>query len=272
MVLLFFFAVMADAAEIEPRPTAWCDSVRRDSAGLDRETDGRIESERGTPQLNLVYLVPADRTVRADYIVALQKAARGIRSWYWREVNQGKTFRFSTPTVHVVALPHDADYYKNNPAGDRFVQFWNNVLEDAFALTGGSFNDPLNVWAYYIDADPACGQCGGCGTSGVLLVSANDLRGLAEEPRIAPCPDEEPDTGPVGRWIGGLGHELGHAFGLPHPPGCDEGAPSCDYSALMWNGFRQYPNTYLREDEKAFLSESPFFIPALPRLRSTSRP
>ena len=35
-------------------------------------------------------------------------------------------------------------------------------------------------------------------------------------------------TSSLGRWIGGLAHELGHALGLLHPPGCEEGLASCD--------------------------------------------
>jgi hypothetical protein len=64
---------------------------------------------------------------------------------------------------------------------------------------------------------------------------------------------------PVGRYIGGLGHELGHTFGLPHPPGCDDGLPTCDENALMWAGYVSYPDTYLRDDEKQMLLKSPYF-------------
>ena len=61
--------------------------------------------------------------------------------------------------------------------------------------------------------------------------------------------------------MGGLAHELGHALGLPHPPGCDEGLPTCDHPALMANGYEAYPDTYLRDDEKAILRSSPFITP-----------
>ena len=61
-------------------------------------------------------------------------------------------------------------------------------------------------------------------------------------------------------WIGGLAHELGHAFGLPHPPGCDEGWNGCDADALMWAGYAyDYPDTYLTEADKLTLLGSPFF-------------
>ena len=68
--------------------------------------------------------------------------------------------------------------------------------------------------------------------------------------------DEGPYDGPLGRWFGGLAHELGHTFGLPHPPGCDEGQAACDRSALMGDGYSSYPNTYLRDDEKSVLRRS----------------
>jgi hypothetical protein len=55
-----------------------------------------------------------------------------------------------------------------------------------------------------------------------------------------------------------LGHELGHALGLPHPPGCDQGLPSCDSNALMWLGYTTWPQTHLRPADRATLDASPF--------------
>jgi hypothetical protein len=211
------------------------------------------------PKVNVVYLVPSDRVVRQDYASALSNAIRSLRDWYGKQMPLQRTFDIADPAVHVVSLSNPAAWYAENPRAALFTQFWENVLSDAFALTGGDFNDPQNIWAYYIDADPACGQCGGCGTSGVLVIGANDLRGFTGQPWQPTCPGDF-DTGGPARFIGGLGHELGHAFGLPHPPGCDQGSAECDHAALMWNGFRQYPDTYLRVDEIAVLNRSPFFM------------
>ena len=78
--------------------------------------------------------------------------------------------------------------------------------------------------------------------------------------------DEGPYTRTRGGVIGGLAHELGHALGLPHPPGCDEGLPTCDFPSLMHDGYLVYPDTYLRDDDKAILRSSPFIGPLPPPL------
>lgn len=225
------------------------------------------ETVASAPKVNLVYLVPKDKAVSQKYVTAMESAGKSLIIWYGKQLFSRRTFQLPTPAVMVVSLPHDSSYYANNPRPAIFTQFWDNVLGDALPLTGGRFNDPNNVWAFYIDADVICNECGGCGTSGVLLVSANDLRGLAGETDKffeACTPDTKPYPWPVNRWIGGLGHELGHAFGLPHPPGCDSGAATCDGSALMWAGYAAYPNTFLRADEKAVLEKSPYFLFQMP--------
>ena len=81
------------------------------------------------------------------------------------------------------------------------------------------------------------------------------------EPNIAPCVGKSPDNAPICRWVGGLGHELGHSFELPHPPGCDPGSsgPCTDPDSLLWTGYAMYPNTYLRQEDKDTLNQSPFF-------------
>ena len=133
------------------------------------------------------------------------------------------------------------------------------MLDDATAL-GVILNDPSARWAVYIDADPAPGQSGGAALAGVTIIGAPDLRGLIG---LEPAPP--------GRWVGGLGHELGHTFGLPHPLDCLAPTPAagCPYDALnypfdvvggalMQFGYLTYPATYFLPEERQFLATTPY--------------
>ena len=213
----------------------------------------------GTPEVHVVYLVPADVEVRGDYVQNLRAAITNLQAWYGSALGTGETFTLAHPTVLVYQTEHEASWYATNPLPgvDQSLWFWFNATTEGFAATGGSFSDPDDVWIFYIDAVPACGQATG-GAASVALLPANDLRGLAGEPTIGTCTGEvEPDLGPC-RWVGGLGHELGHALGLPHPAGCESGSPDCPIFALMWFGYLTYPDAYLTTSDRAILEESAF--------------
>ena len=186
------------------------------------------------PVVRVVYLVPADRVVRQDYVESLTAAIGHLQIWYRNAMGDGTTFSLHKPVVEVIQTSEVTSWYSTNPAGDSIVWFFNNVVTDAFELTGGAFFDPNNIWVFYVDSDPACGQLVGA-TSGVAVLPANDLRGLAGEANVPPCAGQPPDTAGVCRWVGGLGHELGHALGLPHPPACADSDPNtiCPSNALM---------------------------------------
>jgi hypothetical protein len=221
---------------------------------------GASNAKKAVKVVRIVYLVPADRAVREDYADHLKAAVRHLQIWFRNELGDSTTFSINKPVVEVVQTSQVAAWYSTNPAGEYSLWFWNNVLADAFALTGGMFLDPNNIWVFYIDSDPGCGQAIGA-AAGVALLPANDLRGLAGETNIPPCVGDQPDTAGVCRWVGGLGHELGHAFGLPHPPTCEDGDPAtvCPSNTLLWLGYITYPQTFLLEEDKGTLAQSPFF-------------
>jgi Calx-beta domain/Carboxypeptidase regulatory-like domain len=215
---------------------------------------------QGSKQVRLIYLVPSDKNIRADYQNAIANAISELQVFYRSQMGSGYAFSLHSPTVEVYQTPHTAAFYStgNNsrPGG-----FWESVVGDGFALTGGGFNDPNNRWIFYIDADLICGQYTG-GTSGVALLPANDLRGLTHQSTVPICPGDPSTLLSVNRWIGGLGHELGHALNLPHPPGCDNG--NCTggqhaYNSLMYVGYSIYPNTYLLNEDRTTLLAGGFF-------------
>lgn len=238
--------------------------------------------EQGSAVTRFFYLHPTDRPLRNDYYEAVGNAALTLQAWFRDQMGGSISFTLPQPIVTDIALAHTAEWYATHDpgnassyGGDPRMRFWDNVLAEVLPVTGGRFYDRQNAWIYYIDADSGCGQLGGAGGNSITILTGNDLRGLVGEPYYDCEGNEDPslEFAPA-RWIGGQGHELGHAFGLPHPPGCDAGLPECDHDALMWSGFYYgFPDrTYLRDDDKATLLASPFFrVPATDRVNLDQR-
>jgi len=209
--------------------------------------------------VHAVYVVPSDRQERDDYRQAIDMAVRDVQWFYQAQIGDGRSFALDPAGVLVLHSSHPTSWFgTHQPHG--FGTFYDNVRGDVEALTGrvqGSLHAGPDLWALYVDAQPVCGQCGGCGGGRVTVIARNDLRGLVGEAFEKVCPTDA-DTNTRCRWIGGLGHELGHAMGLQHPAACDAGLPSCDWGALMFTGYASYPNTYLRADDKLKLNATPY--------------
>ena len=54
---------------------------------------------------------------------------------------------------------------------------------------------------------------------------------------------------------GGLAHELGHAYGLPHPTECVASPATCGDESVMWVGMYEFPDALLRDEDVAYLTE-----------------
>jgi len=207
--------------------------------------------------VHFVYLVPSDKSVQEVYKVTIENAARHLQKWYADQLGDNRSFTLNSPVVEVYQTTHTTAWYATN--GTDLYRFWFNVTSDGFALTGGRFYDTNDIWVFYIDAIEQCGWGGGGGAASVAVLPLNDLRGLAGQPLYSPCTGAASPPGPTCRWVGGMGHELGHALGLPHPPGCEDQQPiPCAYYSIMFWGYTTYPDAYFTDAEKSFLISSPF--------------
>ena len=59
--------------------------------------------------------------------------------------------------------------------------------------------------------------------------------------------------------VGALGHELGHAFGLPHPDAYGYPDGSMQWSQTLIGKHWNYPNTGLLNEDRNILATSKFF-------------
>lgn len=193
------------------------------------------------PRVRVLYLVSADRRVDPERKRAIATAIKHVQKWYAGKLG-GATFTLSSPVVEVAKSKQKAAWFDSNPNGkDRDVWSYNNIFAEAGRVAGARHDDPSAVWVIYSDSPGG----GGRGGNGVAILPDHDLLGLM---------GKHPKEKNVDRWIGGLAHELGHAFGLHHTAG-----EKHRERAVMQLGYLTYPEAYLTAGERDQLWRSPFF-------------
>lgn len=205
-----------------------------------------VAAEDAKPALRtvrVVYLVSSDREEKPEYTAALKHAISDLQVWYGKQL-EGTTFRLSDPVVEVVKSEKPGEWFYAHENGRRKDDWgYNNALAEVNRLLRAKHNDPQYIWVIYSDGPGDKGR----GGNGVCVMPEDDLLGLV---------GKHPEQKDQSRWIAGMGHEVGHAFGLKHP---DDTKKHAD--AIMWTGiYGKYPDkTYLTPEDKRILMRSPFF-------------
>ncbi|OQP40073.1 hypothetical protein A4H97_17830 [Niastella yeongjuensis] len=207
--------------------------------------DSVIKEITIAPILNsvVVYLItPRGKQFNQSYYTALKDATTNIQAWYKTQMGNNKTFVLNPLVVDTLTGLHDSTWYNSDNGSisgtDPRFYAYNNTYYEMQQLLGSSFNTTNYAYFVYVAAPG-----GGAGSTGFCAMGDQDLKGLLG---LNP---ENPDPN---RWIGGGGHELGHAFGLPHPDNMND-------LAIMWTGYLIYPNCILQQTDRDILNVSPFF-------------
>ncbi|MGH7532561.1 MAG: Ig-like domain-containing protein [Gemmatimonadales bacterium] len=190
-------------------------------------------------QVHAVYLIPSDRQYDSLVVWGIERALRHLQMFYQGQLGDSETFSLHDPVVTVLHSSH--------PSSDFAANAFNLPAAEVFAAFHSNYYDPHNIWVIYFDAVPTSSTSGGAAS--VATLTHGDVVGVSNE-------DLSGST--LGRWVGGLGHELGHAFGLPHPPGCDAGVYTNDCNSIMYWGYAVYPITFLPIADIIQLEDSTF--------------
>lgn len=176
--------------------------------------------------VRVFWLIPSDVAYDQKIYDGICNVMLEAQRYYQQEL--GKTFKLNNPIVEVVYGDHPANWYETNQIyGADNSYWWTTENMQAELMRKYSLGAPDSRWK--IVGEISAEGNGGGGSNWVILPK-HDADGAGGY------------GGAMGRWYGGMVHELGHAFGLPDSTATD-GTP-------MSASFYDYPNCHFTADQK----------------------
>ena len=225
--------------------------------------------------MRVIYATPSDVDYNPRYMTALATTFTDVQNWYADKL-EGRTFQLHSPTPEHCELDGPSDRYSIAGGWDQVIldlEGCANILASPHTYgqlrgmieaqptwsyaSNGVPHSRYYTWAVYVDAASDCktSELGRGGPKRLTIMGREDLIGLAnKEGNTNHCGYQRTQVS----YLGGTAHELAHAFGLDHPPGCDDGLPTCDWDALMHLGYNNYPDTYFTEMDIERLNRNRF--------------
>ena len=237
----------------------------------------KVSLDNTIKKVQPILFVPNNLVADPIYIPSINESLEITKAWYASQLG-GKTFNFA-PAQVVIGL-HELKYYCPKTISDvQCIQIpgevgadpgdINNVLDD-MASQGYSIQQDTIILVFWVGGYGYAGGAQFPSLTGFAAVGDWALDGIAGKYEDGTATSHCSDSSFA--WlicnknsqIGTVAHELGHAFGLPHPTddGTQQGDPDYWLSTLMavsWD----FPNVVLIDSpinpEKTRLLQNPFF-------------
>lgn len=175
----------------------------------------------------MFYLYPSDVTFEQRYPDGIASVMRDAQAFF--EQKLGKTFVLDDPMIEVVEGEKPRAYYENTNADPD--KYWWSVFNGAAELKRRfGVRDYDSRWVIVEEISAEGNGAGGGGGGGWVLLPGHDADGAAGYPAN------------TSRWVGGMVHELGHAFGLPDSTSTD--------GTCMSASFYEFPNCTFTDSQK----------------------
>lgn len=206
-----------------------CTTATKSNEDITETETGDADTEPPPTQtVRVFYMYPSDVAFDSRYPDGIGNVMLDAQAFFLQSL--GKTFTLNEPIVESVQGEQLQTWYENTPTswGEKYwwsVQNMTNELQARFDL-----GFPDERWLIVGEISAEGDGAGGGASLGWVMLPGHDADGGAGYPEN------------TSRWVGGMVHELGHAFGLPDSTSTD--------GTCMSASFYEFPNCIFTDSQK----------------------